>query len=151
MIKNSAHDDVSILIAEDDDGHAELIRDHLKEAGINNSIVRFPNGLEVWNFLSQAGVGSHRESEKAYLLLLDIRMPKMDGVEVLRRIKSDSRLHSIPVIILTTTNDPREIRECYELGCNCYITKPVHYSRFAEAINRLGLFINIIQVTPVNG
>jgi CheY-like chemotaxis protein len=143
--------EVIILIAEDDDGHAELVREHLQEAGISNQIIRFINGLEVWNFLSQTGPEPHREPRRAYLLLLDIRMPKMDGVEVLKRIKADPQLHSIPVIVLTTTNDPREIRECYELGCNCYITKPVQYPRFAEAINRLGLFITIMQVTTING
>jgi CheY-like chemotaxis protein len=143
--------EVIILIAEDDDGHAELVHEHLREAGISNQIIRFINGLEVWNFLSQTGPGPYREARRAYLLLLDIRMPKMDGVEVLKRIKADPTLHSIPVIMLTTTNDPREIRDCYELGCNCYITKPVQYPRFAEAINRLGLFITIMQVTTVNG
>ncbi len=151
MIKNFAQSEVIILIAEDDDGHAELVRGHLQEAGISNPMIRFADGLEAWNFLSQTGPGQHREANKAYLLLLDIRMPKVDGVEVLRRIKADPNLHSIPVIMLTTTNDPREIRECYELGCNCYITKPVQYARFAEAINRLGLFITIIQVTTING
>jgi len=151
MLINQSQNEVIILIAEDDDGHAELIREHLQDAGISNQIIRFLNGLEVWNFLSQAGPEPHREVKRAYLLLLDIRMPKMDGVEVLRRIKADPKLHSIPVIMLTTTNDPREIRECYDLGCNCYITKPVQYPRFAEAIKRLGLFITIMQVTTVNG
>ena len=151
MVFNRSQNEVIILIAEDDDGHAELVREHLQEAGISNPILRFVNGLDVWNFLSQTGPEPHREEKRAYLLLLDIRMPKMDGVEVLGRIKADPKLHSIPVIMLTTTNDPREIRECYDLGCNCYITKPVQYPRFAEAITRLGLFITIMQVTTVNG
>jgi len=151
MIMNYMQNEVVVLIAEDDDGHAELICHNLQEAGISNPLIRFANGLEAWSFLSQTGPGPHREINKAYLLLLDIRMPKMDGVEVLRRIKGYPRLHSIPVIMLTTTNDPREIKECYELGCNCYITKPVQYTRFAEAINRLGLFITIMQVTTING
>jgi CheY-like chemotaxis protein len=150
MINNYVQNEVIILIAEDDDGHAELVRGHLQEAGISNPIMRFVDGMDIWNYLSQTGPGPHREAKKAYLLLLDIRMPKMDGLEVLRRIKADPKLHSIPVIMLTTTNDPREIRESYDLGCNCYITKPIQYPRFAEAINRLGLFITIIQVTTVN-
>jgi CheY-like chemotaxis protein len=83
--------------------------------------------------------------------LLDIRMPKMDGVELLRRIKAEPALHAMPVIMLTTTNDPREVKECYELGCNSYVTKPVNYQQFAEALTRLGLFILIMQVAPVNG
>jgi CheY-like chemotaxis protein len=73
-------------------------------------------------------------------------MPRVDGVEVLRRLKSDPKTDQIPVIVLTTTDDPREIRRCYELGCNSYITKPVEYDRFVEAIRRLGLFLSIVKV-----
>ncbi len=151
MSKIPSQREVTILIAEDDDGHAELIREHLQDSGIHNPIIRFANGQEAWNFLSRSGPGAHRETKKAYLLLLDIRMPKMDGVEVLRRIKADADLRMIPVIMLTTTNDPREVQECYELGCNSYITKPVNYEHFAEALKRLGLFITIIQVATLNG
>jgi CheY-like chemotaxis protein len=144
------HQQVTILIAEDDDGHAELIQENLLDAGINNPIIRFLNGQEAWNFLSCAGPGPHRVTKQAYLLLLDIRMPKMDGVEVLRRIKADPVLRTMPVIMLTTTNDPREIKECYELGCSSYVTKPVNYQEFSEALKRLGLFIMIIQISPIN-
>ena len=73
------------------------------------------------------------------LLLLDIKMPRVDGVEVLRQLKSDPQTALVPVIMLTTTDDPREIQRCYELGCSVYITKPVDYQAFVEAINRLGL------------
>jgi len=150
MIENGTHRKVIILIAEDDDGHAELIEEHLRDVGILNPITRFRNGQEIWDFLSKNGPGPHREEKQAYLLLLDIRMPKMDGVEVLRRIKEDATLHPLPVIMLTTTNDPREIKECYDLGCNSYVTKPVNYQQFAEALKRLGLFLMIIQVSPIN-
>ena len=147
---NSHSQKVTILIAEDDDGHAELIREHLEEAGISNPIIRFTNGQEAWDFLSLNGTGPHRHEKQPYLLLLDIRMPKMDGIELLRRVKADPALHSIPVIMLTTTNDPREVKACYDLGCNSYVTKPVNYQQFAEALKRLGLFIVIMQVTPIN-
>ena len=150
LVEDREHHQVTILIAEDDDGHAALIRDHLEEAGVGNPIIRFSNGLELWNFLSRSGPGPHRELKRAYLLLLDIRMPKMDGVEALRRIKADPALHAMPVIMLTTTNDPREVKECYELGCNSYVTKPVNYQQFSEALRRLGLFILIVQVSPLN-
>jgi CheY-like chemotaxis protein len=142
---------ITILIAEDDDGHAELITEQLRESGVNNPIHRFTNGLEVWNYLACVGPGPHREHKQAYLLLLDIRMPRMDGVEVLKKIKTDPVLQAIPVIMLTTTNDPREVQECYLAGCNNYITKPVQYSQFSEAIIRLGLFITIMQVVSING
>lgn len=84
-----------------------------------------------------------------YLLLLDIRMPKVSGEEVLRRIREHPRLRVIPVIILTTTDDPREIRRCHELGCNEYITKPVEYDQFVAVIQRLGFFLQIVRVPPV--
>jgi CheY-like chemotaxis protein len=81
---------------------------------------------------------------------LDIKMPRVDGVEVLRQLKSDPRTATMPVIILTTTDDPREVRRCYQLGCNVYITKPVEYPAFVEAIKRLGLFLQVVKV-PRNG
>ena len=84
------------------------------------------------------------------LLLLDINMPRLDGVEVLRRIKADPETAKIPVIMLTTTDDPREVERCYELGCSVYLTKPVEYDGFIEAINRLGLFLQVVKV-PRNG
>ena len=80
------------------------------------------------------------------LLLLDINMPRVDGIEVLRRLKADARTNAIPVVILTTTDDPREIERCYQLGCSVYVTKPVEYSAFIEAINRLGLFLQVVRV-----
>jgi CheY-like chemotaxis protein len=141
--------ELTILIAEDDEGHAELIMEHLQDAGVHNKIIRFKNGQEAWDFLEFKSEEKQKERSDAYLLLLDIRMPKMDGIEVLKRIKANHQLRNLPVIMLTTTNDPREIQGCYDLGCNCYITKPVQYEQFSEAIRQLGLFISIIQVPPI--
>ncbi len=135
---------VKILIAEDDDGHAELIKDALVESGITNPIIRFRDGEEVWNFL--AARATEDRGDQAYLLLLDINMPKMDGVEVLRRVKENPVLHTIPVIMLTTTDDPREVEQCYEIGCNIYITKPVDFSKFTDTLRRLGLFMQIVKL-----
>jgi len=143
--------EVTILIAEDDDGHAELIQEYLQEAGVRNPVLRFRDGQATLDFMFRRGEGSQRQSGRAYLLLLDIRMPKVDGIQVLRQMKGDPELHKIPIIMLTTTDDPREIETCYSLGCNCYITKPVEFSKFAETIKRLGLFIVVVQVPPVNG
>jgi CheY-like chemotaxis protein len=85
-----------------------------------------------------------------YLILLDIRMPKVDGIEVLRRVKADPDLRKIPVIMLTTTDDHREVERCHQLGCSVYIQKPVDYDKFAEAIRRLGLFVTLLLVPPVS-
>lgn len=137
-----------ILIAEDDPGHAELIQDGLVDSGICNKIIRFANGEEVWNFLSGHASKDKeaRDHSNNYLLLLDIRMPKMDGLEVLKRIKDSAELKEIPVMMLTTTDDPREVEECYKLGCNMYITKPVDFAKFAETLKRLGLFVQIVKI-----
>jgi CheY-like chemotaxis protein len=80
------------------------------------------------------------------LILLDLNLPVLDGYQVLQRIKSDERTKHIPVVVLTTTDDNREIERCYELGCNIYITKPVEYDQFSEAIRKLGLFLTVVKV-----
>jgi CheY-like chemotaxis protein len=138
--------DVIVLIAEDDDGHAELIKDGLKESGVCNEIIRFSNGEDAWHFLSCTGDNEVRDKSKSYLLLLDINMPKMGGIEVLTKVKSVDDLKEIPVIMLTTTDDPREIKACYKLGCNLYITKPVQFDKFAETLYRMGLFLQIVKI-----
>ncbi len=138
---------VTILLAEDDAGHSLLVQECFKRAGVNNLVIRFKDGQETWDFLSGAKAGL--EPGKSYLLLLDIRMPRLDGTEVLRRVKADPALKTIPVIILTTTDDPREIRFCYELGCNNYLTKPVEFDKFAELIKRLGLFLMIVKISKL--
>jgi CheY-like chemotaxis protein len=138
---------VIILMAEDDDGHAELIIEHLREAGVQNEIRHFHDGREVLDFFYGTGsVGPAYQTGQAYLLLLDIRMPKVSGTEVLRQLKADDRFRKLPVIMVTTTDDPREISSCHALGCNVYVTKPVVFSAFADALRRLGLFLLIIRV-----
>jgi len=142
-------DSVTILMAEDDDGHALLVKERFQSVGVHNPIIRFKDGNEAWAFLSgtaKPGI----ETGKGYLLLLDIRMPALSGIEVLRRVKSDPRLKIIPVIMLTTTDDPKEIGLCYELGCNNYLTKPVEFEKFAEVIKRLGLFMIILRVKKID-
>jgi len=145
--------EVTILIAEDDDGHAELIRDNLQESGIANPIIRLKDGQEALDFLFGAPVGAaeRRQHGQSYMMLLDIRMPRVNGVEVLRRVKADPELRKMPVIMLTTTEDPREIQNCYDLGCSCYVTKPVDYLKFSEMLTRIGLFLMVVQVPQLNG
>ena len=135
----------TILVAEDDDGHARLIQRRFEEVGVRNPVIRFKDGAEAWDFVSGKSAPC-LVPEQHYLLLLDIRMPNMDGLEVLRRVKSDERLKSIPVIMLTTTDDPKEVGRCYELGCNNYLVKPINFDEFSETIKRLGLFITIVKV-----
>lgn len=136
---------LTILIAEDDDGHAELITEYLQDVGIFNPIIRFRDGQEAIDYFEKNTV-SEGEIGESFLLLLDIKMPRVDGVEVLQYIKDNPSLKSLPVIMLTTTDDPREIETCYRLGCNTYIVKPIDFEHFAETLRRLGLFIQIIRV-----
>lgn len=143
--------EVVILIAEDDDGHAELIKKNLNRAGIANPIIRFRNGQEVVDFLFRHGTDQGRESGKPYVLLLDIRMPKMSGIEVLERIKGDPETRKMPVVMITTTDDPREVERCHDLGCSNYITKPIEYDSFVNSIRQLGLFLLIVQVPVLEG
>src|SRR5262249_26966186 len=135
-------------IADDDLGHIRLVEKNLQRAGLHNPIERFDNGQDILDFLFARGP-RRRTGDASYLLLLDIRMPKMDGVEVLRQIKADPELRKIPVIMLTTTEDPVEVTRCHGLGCNNYIVKPVDYEKFSEAIKQLGSFINLVEVPPV--
>jgi CheY-like chemotaxis protein len=145
-MSNAMTKEVVILIADDDPGHARLIEKNLQRAGLHNPVIRFENGQQTLDFLFGRGNGPVRRADSSYLLLLDIRMPQVDGVEVLRQLKADPELRKIPVSMLTTTDDPREVARCHELGCSNYIVKPVDYDKFAEAINRLGLFISLVEV-----
>jgi CheY-like chemotaxis protein len=143
--------EVIVLIAEDDDGHATLIEKNLRRAGLLNEIIRFKDGQESLDFLFEKGKGKKRKSDMSYLLLLDIRMPKVDGIEVLRKIKADKELKKLPVIMITTTDDPREVELCFELGCSNYIAKPIEYDSFMESIRQLGLFLLVVEVPMIDG
>jgi len=135
-----------ILLAEDDDGHASLVTRNLQRSGIANKIVHVKDGQQALDFVRCEGRYATRSPNGPLLLLLDINMPRLDGVEVLRRLKSDERTAKVPVIVLTTTDDPREVERCYELGCNVYVIKPVAYDEFIEAVQRLGLFLDIVRL-----
>lgn len=137
---------VTIVAAEDDDGHALLIEKNLRRAGIANGCIRLRDGQETLDFFRGEGAWANLPPPPACVLLLDIKMPKLDGIEVLRQLKSDARTASVPIIMLTTTDDPRDIDRCYKLGCNVYITKPVAYEAFIEAVRRLGFFLQVVKL-----
>jgi len=141
---------IHIVLAEDDDGHATLIHRNLERAGLVNGFFRVKDGQEALDILRGEGAYAGQSPRGNVLLLLDINLPLVDGVEVLRRLKADPRTAAVPIIILTTTDDPREIERCYQLGCSVYVTKPVEYADFIEAIKRLGLFLQVVRV-PHNG
>jgi CheY-like chemotaxis protein len=124
----------TILVVDDDDGYCELVRRHLKHAGITQPIVFVTNGRTALDFVSCRGPFVERSRDADLLVLLDINMPGIDGIEVLRQLKSDPETQGIPVLILTSAENPREINRCYEYGCNSYITKSVDATAFIAAV-----------------
>jgi len=138
--------EVSILIVEDDAGHARLIEKNLKRAKISNLITRVEDGQEALDFLFSEGAFAGQKRPSPLLVLLDLNMPVLDGYQVLEKMKADAELKKIPVVVLTTTDDAREVTRCYQLGCSVYITKPVDYDSFCGAIQQLGFFMSIVTV-----
>ena len=137
---------VTIIMIEDDQGHARLIERNIRRSGINNEVLPFTNGTAALRYLfGNDGSGLDHKGE-ALLILLDLNLPDTSGIDILRRVKENKYLKSTPVVVLTTTDNSVEIKRCYELGCNVYITKPVNYESFATAIRQLGLFFSVIQV-----
>ena len=141
-----AAEPMTILLAEDDEGHAVLVKRNLIRAGISNEIVHVTDGQEAIDYVRREGKHANRSMGGSLLLVLDINMPCLDGVQVLQQIKADQNTAMTPVIMLTTTDDPREIQRCYEFGCSVYITKPVDYEQFVEAVKRLGLFLQVVRM-----
>jgi CheY-like chemotaxis protein len=138
---------VTILLIEDDPGHAKLIEKNVRRAGVANEIFHVADGTTALAHLFDAGEAAKSDPR---LVLLDLNLPDMSGIDILSRIKADPVLKRTPVIVLTTTDDKQEIQRCYDLGCNVYITKPVEYEGFAAAIRQLGLFLTVMQVPDPN-
>ncbi len=131
-----------IILAEDDVGHAGLILSSLKDAGITNDVLCFETGEDTLNFLFKRGSGPYREEGIFYVLLLDIRLPGIDGTEVLRQVKKDKWVNNIPVIMLSVSDDPEEIEQCRRLGCDNYFVKQTTFKKFSMTIEQLGLYLN---------
>ena len=137
---------VTIIMVEDDEGHARLIEKNIRRAGVTNEIKAFRDGTSALEFLLGAERDGRVNAGRAMLILLDLNLPDMTGIDILKIIKENEHLKRAPVVVLTTTDDQREIQRCYDLGCNVYITKPVNYEGFSNAIRQLGLFFTVIQV-----
>jgi len=138
--------EITILLVEDDEGHARLIEKNLKRSNIANTIHHVGNGQLALDYLFAEGDYVGQSLPSPLLVLLDLNMPILDGYQVLERMKANERTKRIPVVVLTTTDDRREVARCYELGCNVYVTKPVDYEKFTEAVKKLGLFLSIVSV-----
>lgn len=132
------NDDFLILLTEDDEAAANLIQMNLKRAGVKN-IQWAKNGKEAIDFLR----GESAKSLSQVFMLLDINMPVMDGMETLKIMKNDESLKTIPVVMLTTTDNPHEVEACYDLGCNFYIKKPVDYKVFMSTVKDIASFAKV--------
>ncbi|HVO22306.1 MAG TPA: response regulator [Candidatus Margulisiibacteriota bacterium] len=141
------HKRVTILLVEDDDGHARLLEKNLRRGGIINHLVRVADGQEAIDYVSRTGA---YQDTSVYpdpsVVLLDVRMPRLDGFEVLLHLKSDPSLMKIPVIMLTSTDNQNEINRAYELGANGYVVKPVGMDSFIDRVVKLGMFIEVIEL-----
>jgi len=139
-------EEVTIVMIEDDEGHARLIEKNVRRAGVHNQIVPFTLGNTALDFILGESRDGRINENRYLLILLDLNLPDMSGIDILSLIKQNEYTRRLPVVVLTTTDDEREIQKCYDLGANVYITKPVDYEGFATAIRNLGLFFSVIQV-----
>jgi two-component system, response regulator len=134
-------DKVDIVLVEDNPDDAELVIRALRKSGIKNSLVHLKDGEQALNFLFCEGpYEDHHLPPCPRLILLDIKMPKVDGLEVLRRVKSDKRLRVIPVVLLTSSKEDKDIHESYTLGANSYVVKPVEFEKLTKTVQGLGLY-----------
>ena len=142
----TSHQPITILLVEDDPGHAVLIEKNLRRAGISHDIVTVNDGQSAVDVLLKRDSSPGYAHADPQLVLLDLNLPVLDGYQVLKIIKQDERTKRIPVIVLTTTDNPSEVAKCYELGCNAYVTKPVEYEAFCNAIQNLGQLLSVMNV-----
>ncbi|ACA14870.1 response regulator receiver protein [Methylobacterium sp. 4-46] len=137
---------VCIVMIEDDEGHARLIERNIRRAGVNNEILPFRDGTSALAYLLGPDGTGEVSAGRHLLILLDLNLPDMTGLDILETVKANPHTRRSPVVVLTTTDDSREIQRCYDFGANVYITKPVNYDGFANAIRQLGLFFSVMQV-----
>jgi len=143
---------VEILLVEDNPTDAELAIRSLKKSGLANNLVWVKDGAEALDFLYCRGAYAGRDTGCIpHVIMLDLRLPKVDGMEVLRSIKSDERTKFIPVVVLTSSKEDRDITESYELGVNSFISKPVEFEAFAKTVAELGMYWLLINHAPVTG
>lgn len=139
-----------ILLAEDDPKDVELTVNALSEHNLANDILVVRDGAEALDYLYRRGAFAQEPDGNPIVMLLDLKMPKMDGIQVLRQIKSDKDLQTIPVVILTSSRESQDLQTCYQLGVNAYVVKPVKFADFVEAVREIGVFWALINEPPPN-
>ena len=138
----------TILLAEDSPADAEMAVDALREARLANPIVHVEDGVEAMDYLLRRGAFANREEGLPAVLLLDIKMPRMDGLEVLKQIRTDENLKRLPVVILSSSREESDLARSWDLGVNAYVVKPVDVDQFFNAVKTLGTFWAVISQAP---
>ena len=141
----------TILLVEDNQNDVELTIEALSENNLANRVVVVRDGVEAMEYLRCQGKFAERKKGNPAVLLLDNKMPRMDGIEVLRTIRSDNALKSIPVVMLTSSREEPDLKRCYELGVNAYVVKPVNFKEFIDAVKHVGIFWALINEIPTEG
>ncbi|MEZ2127187.1 MULTISPECIES: response regulator [unclassified Sinorhizobium] len=137
---------VKIVMIEDDVGHARLIEKNIRRAGVTNEMRSFLTGAEALEHLFGLDGSGEVSRGQQILILLDLNLPDMSGLDILERVKGNEHTRRCMVIVLTTTDDPREIARCYDLGANVYVSKPMQYDKFVHAIQQLGMFVAVMKI-----
>ncbi len=137
---------LTILVAEDDDAAAQLIKTNIRRTGIDATYIRAINGEEALKILCDKNDDVKIDPESNLVFLLDIRMPKIDGMQVLKYLKQNEKYKKIPIIMMTTSDRPSEVNECYNFGCNFYVKKQIDYKKFVDSIKKIIDFINVVQL-----
>ena len=138
----------NVVLVEDDPNDAELTLEALAESRLANEVVHLKDGAEALDYLERRGAFADRPAGTPAVILLDLKMPKVDGLEVLRRIKSDERHRTIPVVVLTSSREERDLVDSYRLGVNAYVVKPVGFQAFLDAVRELGAFWAVVNEPP---
>jgi two-component system, response regulator len=140
---------IEVLLVEDNANDAELTMRAFKKCNIMNKLYWVRDGVEALDFIAGTGAFEERDSrELPRLILLDLKMPRLNGIDVLRALKSDERTHSIPIVVMTSSSEPRDLDECYQLGVNGYVAKPIEYSGLTDAVARIGMFWLLVNRVP---
>ena len=148
---NNKFNEVEILLVEDNMTDAELIIRALRKINLANNLVHVKDGAEALEFVFATGEYADREMKNIpRVILLDIKMPKVDGIEVLRQIRANSETHLIPIVIMTSSKEEQDIIKSYELGANSFVVKPVNFTDFAKAVSELGLYWVLTNQPPVH-
>ena len=137
-----------ILLVEDDPKDIELILSALGEYNLANDIVVARDGIMALDYLYRRHEFAERPEENPVVILLDLKMPKMDGIQILQILKTDEEMRTIPIVILTSSREDRDLEKCYSLGVNAYVVKPVHFREFVEAVKHIGVFWALINESP---